>query len=226
MRIVMKDKVDKYKKFKQLKGTCCYVFLGCVFLALRLLTSDEFSAKGFIAFFLTLFILIIVCVFLIVSRNLNLLSYQIAYDLSKIYTNKVDLKEQLLKIGFSKKTLSKYIDSVFVCNRNVNTTINTGAQRSKFVYENTINVYPVKCNRCGSDKFHWIEYEKTKYNLIVYAVIVASILGIEVSPIVTICAIILGIVTGIVRISEDRKAKKVNRYQCDMCGNVFELPKR
>lgn len=151
------------------------------------------------------------------TKRMDTLGMEIANELASSCNNQKELKEKLAKIGIPKNFALNYAIRV------LGAKVNTKQQNETVTYTTPTNL---TCPQCQTDRVHWIPYEKTPFGTTFYIWLVLSILGVSFSPIVTIIMFILWVLTIITRIIEEINAKKFNQYQCDMCGNKFEVPKK
>lgn len=219
----MESKIAIHKKLKNEQNYWLCAIGGimvALVVAFMLIISmnSKFTVLGLILFLLV----IAVEVYSIIrlskcSKALNKIGMEIAADLASSCNTQNELKDKLVAVGIAKNWAVNYSIRVF------------GAKRSDTTSAQTITYSKpaeIKCPQCHTDKVHWIPYEKTSFGTTFYICLILSLMGYSFSTLVTIVMFVVFLVTFIARIIDNSASKKVNCYQCDMCGHKFEIPKQ
>ncbi len=216
----MESEAKVYKKLKK-EQTYLIMAMGGLMIALFIAFMVTIGGGKFTLFGVFLFALVIaVEIYSIIklskcSKNMDKIGMEIAVNLAVCSDTQKELKGKLIEIGIPRNFATNY-------------TIRVMGRKIEEVIVNPSSLEDqreIKCPRCGSEKIRWIPYEKTSLGATFYAWLILSVLGYSFSTIVTMVMLILFVLAIIVRIIEISEEKKVNCYQCDMCGHKFETLK-
>ncbi len=218
----MNNKIALHKKFNK-EQNYWLIGIGGTMVALvasfmiTITTNSKFTLLGLLLFLLTIAVEIYCIIKLSkCSKALNEIGMEIAKEAALSCDTQKELTKKLIDIGIARNWAVNYSIRVLGAKR-------TDATPAVPISKSTpINI---KCPNCHTDKVHWIPYEKTSLGATFYVWLILSLLGYSFSSLVTLVMLILFVLTFVVKIIESRVSKKINCYQCDMCGHKFELPK-
>ncbi len=219
----MKNKIAIHKKLTREQNYWLLAIGGivgalAVAFVLTISMNNKFTVLGLI-----LFLLVIAAeVYSIIKlskclKALNEIGMEIATDLATSCNTQKELKDKLIDVGIARNWAVNYSIRVLGTKRTDTTPVQT------ITYS---NLTEIKCPQCHTDKLRWIPYEKTSFGATFYVWLILSLLGYSFSSLVTMIMLFLFVLTLIVKIIESRISKKVNCYQCNICGHKFEIPKQ
>ncbi len=215
----MENKILEHKKLRKMQNYWL-IAIGGIIVALfvAIMLTIAFPILG-VPFFLLVIAAEIYSIIKLskCSKALNKTGMDIATNLALSCDSQKELKDKLIEVGISRNLATNYSIRILGQKEVVKAPIQT-----------ITNSTPkeIKCPQCHTDKVHWIPYEKASFGKAFYIWLILSLLGVSFSPLITIIMMVVFILTLIVRIIDNRASKKVNCYQCNMCGHKFEIQKQ